>query len=199
MKDQQWFPRVSAIVLTAVVLMVSSETVFAAKDVAFPPMKETKAYQQFRLRPVTDFSKLVYLIDRFSSLDLQIVYDGHYYEAAFAGRIAKWFLGRNYKKETPKDWIMRWCNTSVPAGNIIYVKMPNGKFKLSREVLTQELADLDQAIEDNKNLPMEISTEKKVSSLNLNGVGDAMAQTVPSPVLDSEPNKSKAKPQAIQA
>ena len=41
---------------------------------------------------------------------------------------------------------MRWCNTSIPAGNLIWVKLSDGKFRLAREVLLEELAALDQII-----------------------------------------------------
>ncbi len=122
------------------------------------PIRESKAYQQYRLRPASDFSKLIYLIDRFSACMIEIVYDGHYFKAPFAARVARWFLATNYKKETTsKEWIMRWCNTTIPQGTPIYVKFPNGKFRLAREVLLEEIDELDRILkQDEVPLPKEV-------------------------------------------
>ncbi len=118
-----------------------------AENKSCEALRQSKAYHQFKLRPSSDFSKLIYLIDRFATCDVEINYNGHYFTAPFAARVARWFLATNYKKETTKEWIMRWCNTAIPAGTPIYVKFPNGKFRLAREVLTEELKDLDKTIE----------------------------------------------------
>ncbi len=120
-------------------------------------IRESKAYQQYRLRPESNFSKLVYLIDRFFVCDIEIVYDGHYFKAQFAARIARWFLATNYKKEAPKDWILRWCNVTIPKGTPIYVKLPNGKFRLAREILTEEIEELERTVkQDSVSLPAEV-------------------------------------------
>ncbi len=111
----------------------------------FPPMEESRAYQQFKTRPVSDLSKLIYLIDRFGSSKIEVVYDGHYYKAAFGAQLAKFFLAQNYRKETVEQWIMKWCNVSA-GGNLIWVKFPDNRFKLSRDVLKQEIQDLEDLI-----------------------------------------------------
>ena len=113
-------------------------------------VRESKAYQQYRLRPVSDFSKLIYLIDRFALCDVEIIYDGHYFKAPFAARVARWFLATNYKKETTKEWIMKWCNTTIPQGTPIYVKLPDGKFRLAREILSEEIAEIDKIVQQNE-------------------------------------------------
>ncbi len=121
------------------------------------PVRESKAYQQYKLRPVSDFSRLIYLIDRFYACDIQIIYNGHYFAAPFAARVARWFLATNYKKETTREWIMRWCSTAVPQGTPIYVKLPNGKFRLAREILNQELEELNKTRkQDETSLPTEV-------------------------------------------
>ena len=120
-------------------------------------VRESKAYQQYKMRPVSDFSKLIYLIDRFATCDLEIVYDGHYFKAPFAARVARWFLATNYKKETTKEWILRWCNKTIPGGKPIFVKLSNGKFRLAREILTEELEELNRIIQqDTVTLPAEV-------------------------------------------
>ncbi len=116
----------------------------------FPPARESQAFQQFKLRPVSESSKLLYLIDRFAGTKIEIVYNGRYFGAPFAANLARWFLARNYKNQKPKEWVMRWCNTSVPAGNLIWVKLPNGKFQLAREMLLRELKELEQIVSEDE-------------------------------------------------
>lgn len=112
----------------------------------FPPVLESKAYQQFKTRPVSDLSRIIYLIDRFSGTKIEIVYNGRYYKAAFVASLAKFFLTQNYKKETVDEWIMKWCNVSIPSGNLIWVRFPDNKFKLSRDVLKGETAALEAVL-----------------------------------------------------
>ena len=121
------------------------------------PIRESRSYQQYRLRPVSDFSRLIYLIDRFSACNIEIVYDGHYFTAAFAARVARWVLATNYKKEPGKAWIMRWCNVTIPRGTPIYAKFPGGKFRLAREILTEEIEALDRVLKQEEvSLPPEV-------------------------------------------
>ena len=145
---------------------------------AFPSLRESGAYQQFKLRPVSDLSRLIFLIDRFSDTGVEILYDGSYYKAKFAARIALWFLSTHYKKETPEQWIMRWCNVSVPANNLIWVKLPGGKVRLAREVLMEELKALDRALAEDaqttdsqilKMAPTMVTVATASSTLKQNG------------------------------
>lgn len=135
-------------------LLIVQGTLFAEGILAlypsFTPLHESAAYQQFRNRPVSELSKLIYLIDRFGASDIEVLYDGHYFSAVFSARVARWFLSRHYRRENTEQWIMRWCNTTVPAGNLIWVKLPDGKFALAREILLQELKDLELAISQEK-------------------------------------------------
>lgn len=110
-----------------------------------PPIEESKAWQQFKTRPVSELSKLIYLIDRFGGSKIEIVYDGRYYKAAFGAQLAKFFLAQNYKKETVDAWIKKWCSVSM-GGNLIWVKFPDNRFKLSRDVLKQEIEALEVLI-----------------------------------------------------
>lgn len=113
----------------------------------FVPPAESKAFQQFKLRPISDLSKLIYLIDRFVDSDVQVMYENHYYPAFFAARVARAFLPAHYKDEKPEAWIMQWCSTSFPSGAPIWMKFSDGSFKLGREVMIAELKLLDQIIE----------------------------------------------------
>ena len=137
----------------AVMMVVSLtlNTALFAEAAAPPPLysglshlTESQAYQQYRNRPVSELSKIIYLIDRFMNSGIEILYDGHYFSAQFSGRVARWFLATHYRKENAEQWVMRWCNTTVPAGNLIWVKLPDGKFLLAREVLLSELKKLNE-------------------------------------------------------
>lgn len=150
----------SGLLATALLLLAVSPALIAAlaDSNVCGPLRESKAYQQYRLRPPSDFSKLIFLIDRFATCEIEIVYDGHYFKAPFAARVARWFLATNYKKEnTAKAWIMRWCNVTIPKGTPIYVKLPNGKFRLAREILIEETEELDRTLQqDEVSLPSEV-------------------------------------------
>ena len=153
-----------------------------AENKAFDPIRESKAYQQYKHRPVSDFSKLIYLIDRFGSTNVQVVYNGHYFQAPFAARVARWFLATNYKKETTKEWIMRWCSTTIPQGTPIYVKFADGKFRLAREVLTEEIELLDKIVKQNQ---ADLSAGVQLTA----PLAQLVAKSPAPPHLDSPPNR----------
>lgn len=137
----------SRLVVAASILLVSASPAFANENKplypGFPAVQESIAYKQFRNRPGNERSKLLYLIDRFSTADIKIVFDGIYYATPMVARIARWFLANNYSKETAEKWVMIWCNQSAFTGQIIWVQLPDGKFKLAREVLLEELEALN--------------------------------------------------------
>jgi hypothetical protein len=148
--------KLTKLTLAFLILFLSAANGFSAKSdkSAFPglnPIEESLAFQQYLERAVSEESKLIFLIDRFGESDFQIVYEGHYFNAPFAARVARWFMARRYREQSAREWIMTWCNSSVPAGNLIWVKLSNGKFKLSREILLVELKVLETAAA--KNMP----------------------------------------------
>lgn len=116
----------------------------------FPEIRESKAYKKFAVRPLSDLSKILYLIDRFGEAKIEIVYDNQSYPAPFATTVARWFLARNYKKQTPADWVKQWCSNSIMTNKLIYVKLPNGEFLVARDVLLAEIEAIDQIIKENQ-------------------------------------------------
>jgi len=110
----------------------------------FPELSESRAYKQYQRRQKSDLSKLLFLIDRFAQSKVEIIYDGFHFPSAQAAGMARWFLSRNYNKQTPEEWIYQWCNTTVPRGKLILVKLPDGSTELGREVLLSELAALKE-------------------------------------------------------
>ncbi|MBN1688642.1 MAG: hypothetical protein JW893_06040 [Candidatus Omnitrophica bacterium] len=112
----------------------------------FAPIEESKAYLKFLESPKSDYAKILFLIDRFGEADAEIIYEGYVFSTTFAAHFARQFLSRQYRGETPEKWIMRWCNTSVIKGELIWVRLPNQKYKLSREVLLEEVKVLEECL-----------------------------------------------------
>ena len=111
-----------------------------------PPLLESKAYQDFKLRPDTEQSKLLYLIDRFQDSGVQVGYNRVFFDSPLAARVARWFLLRFYRGETVDEWLVKWCYRSVPSGDLIWCKFPDGTKELSLPVLKGELEALNQAM-----------------------------------------------------
>ncbi len=173
---------------------VSLGMVFAGGSLALYPefqeIRESKAYKLFRTRPTSEFSKLLYLIDRFSEEDIQIVYDGHYFTTRFVSRLARWFLSRKYHSETSSEWILRWCNTTVPKGNYIWVKFPDGRFRRAREILVEELRRLDQVVQEDKPKEevaslLEVAAPALISQGGSAPAGQTLSGNTPSPSIAS--------------
>jgi hypothetical protein len=139
----------SLLILFVILTGFSSNHKAQPKNDWLPPLKESFAYKQFALRPYSDLSKLVYLIDRFMEADIQILYDGHYYSAKFAKQVARWFLISHYKKEKPEKWVMQWCNKTM-SGNLIWVKFSDGTLQPSREILINELKVIEKVYIENQ-------------------------------------------------
>jgi len=131
--------------LLSSVFLLSTVSGAAAFDAGLPPQTESIAYEQFAERPFNDLSVLIYLIDRFKESRLEIIYDGHYFPAPMASLVAKWFLGVQYRGETPREWILKWCTRTVPKGTVIWVRDEKGNFKHSHDILYEELKQLHEA------------------------------------------------------
>lgn len=128
--------------LTAVFSFLIAAPVHAF-DPGMPPLEESLAFKQFQRRVYSPLSVLIYLIDRYKEARIKIVYDGNYFDAVFAAGVAKWFLKARYKGETPEQWILRWCDTGIGSGKPIWVQDAYGGFKMSRDVLFDELKLLE--------------------------------------------------------
>lgn len=131
--------------LAVMLFLIFQPQVLQAFDPGMPPLEESLAYKQFQKRVYSDLSILIYLIDRFKEARIKINYDGNYFEAPFAANVAKWFLKVRYRGEKPDQWIYRWCDTGITSGKPIWVQDAYGQFKMSREVLFEELKLLEAA------------------------------------------------------
>ncbi len=133
--------------LFLVLMMTSTRPGYAAEAKwTLPPLEQSKAYQDFKMRPDTEQSKLLYLIDRFQDSGVQVGYNSVFFDAPLAARFARWFLLRFYRGETVDQWLVKWCYRSVPSGDLIWCKFPDGTQKLSMPVLMGELEALNQTL-----------------------------------------------------
>jgi hypothetical protein len=135
------------IATTALLLMLCLEPVWAAAlasahPLDLPPIRESAAYRNFKKRRPSEISRLVYLIDRYKGAPLRVIYDGAPYDNEIAVRVARWFLPRYYNDEKAEAWILRYCSTTFLLDNPIYVEFPDGRRRLAREVLLEELDEL---------------------------------------------------------
>ena len=118
-----------------------------AFEMKLPELEESRAFQEYAVRPSSELSKLIYLIDRFKEAEVQIIYDGFHVTAPFAAGVAKWFLSRKYQGQAAERWILQWCDRTF-GGNVIWAKDVRGNYKASREILLTELERLHEACRD---------------------------------------------------
>lgn len=110
-------------------------------------IKESAAYRQYLNRPACEYSKVIYLIERFKNLPYEVVYDGMHYKIKNVAGIVGAFLRFNYKKDcSAKDWVLKYANRSVVRNELILLKLDNGKTYRAGEILLQELENLERAI-----------------------------------------------------
>ena len=110
---------------------------------SLPLMKESDAYKEYLKRPQSELSKVLFLIDRFKNTEFKVIYGGDEYDSNFGVTMARQFLILNYKNETADRWVKTHTYLSEPEGQIIYLKYPKGDRRPARDVLLEELRDLD--------------------------------------------------------
>ena len=114
----------------------------ASEDI-LPPFRESEAYQRYIHRPRTEFTKLLYLVDRFHNADLEILYEGRPYRLSnFTTAQVILHILKHYRMETAEAWIGLNTYRSSPGGRIIQVRYPGGKLRPARDVLLEELKTL---------------------------------------------------------
>ena len=112
-------------------------------DEALPPMQESQAYQSFLRRSPSELSKLLYLIDRFKDSTIKVRFNGTEYDASLAATTARLYLSRFYRNEKAYEWVTRRCTQSPLGDDPIFFRYPDGRSRLARKVLLEELQQLD--------------------------------------------------------
>jgi hypothetical protein len=140
-------------------------------------LEDSFAYEQYLLRPQSEHSKLLFLIDRFGAIDADVLYDGIHYRTDFIAPFARIFLARSYRNETAREWVMKWCNRSIRRSELLWADLPNKEVKLAREILLTELDALE-------------ASSAKVFLTDRHPIEDGREMRIP-PVLSGSPSSAR--------
>lgn len=114
----------------------------AAFTLPQPPV--SRAFQKYQKRPVSELSKLIYLVDRIGESNLAVVYDKNTYPSQLVMPIARWYLNTHYnKKDSAENWLSKWCYRTLGSGETVWVRYEDGSLREARDILLQELDQLD--------------------------------------------------------
>ncbi len=106
-------------------------------------IQDSAAFKQYQVRPQTELSKLIYLLDRFNSPAVEIKVDGNIYTTDKAFPYSKGYLSKNYKKEKAEAWIRAHCYRSSEKNEVIYMREGAAEFRPVRDILIEELKRLE--------------------------------------------------------
>lgn len=104
--------------------------------------RKSPAYQQYKKRPVSDLSKLIYLGDRLKESGLLIVHDHVTYEPKKIAPLVTLYVRMNYKKEKVDEWILKHAYRNGSTFAVIFIKNLDGSLTPLRDYLLQELKTL---------------------------------------------------------
>ncbi len=149
-------------------------------DLGLCPIKESAAYKQFMSRPVSEYSKTLYLIERFKNLPYEVVYDGGTYKIPAVSGMVRAFLRFNYKKEwTAEKWVMKYAHRSLGKNRPILLRLSDGSTYEAGNILLEELANLETARKEitlpEVTLPLSEEVQSKLEGSGLKGESIALA------------------------
>ena len=108
------------------------------------PLPDSKAYKLYQKRPKSEFSKLLFLMDRFRHSDAKLIYDGRQFEPREALKTVKQYIVKHYdRKSDAKKWVEKHAYRSEGSGQIIYMKFDDQPKQILRDVLIGELEKLE--------------------------------------------------------
>ena len=100
------------------------------------------AYQQYKKLPPTDLSKLICLTEMLKKSAYEIIYNGRTYQPKTISALISGYVRLKYKNEKAEDWIKKHAYRSRSKNKIIYLRDPQGKMHVLKDVLLQELKTL---------------------------------------------------------
>lgn len=116
----------------------------ASSAFAREPIQDSKAFKKYQNRSPSELSKLVFLLDRFNTPETEIQIEGNIYTSEEAFPFGKDYLKKNYSDEKAVDWLREHCYRTKGANEIIYVRLKGGEFRPFRDVMIEELENLNQ-------------------------------------------------------
>lgn len=146
--------------ILALALNLSFSQTLQAQELAPPPSPgavlglvqpaSSRALQRFQKRPVSELSKLIYLVDRLGETKVDVVYEKKSYSSQLVLPVARWYLTAHYnKKDSAENWLSKWCYRSLGSGETVWVKYQDGSLREARDLLLEELDRLDSLCETN--------------------------------------------------
>ena len=108
----------------------------------------SRAFQQYLLRPPSELSKIIYLLDRLADSPLEVIYEGDSYPAPFAANVSRVYVTAHYRQETVERWIQSFCYRSIDEGKPIWFKYPDGFTELARDAANREMRTLNQLVKE---------------------------------------------------
>ena len=103
---------------------------------------KSDAYEQYKRRPQSELSKLLYLKEVLQKSGVTVIYNGRDYDPEAMTAVISTYVKMNYKKENAENWITQHAYRSASKGQIIYLKDPQGHRQVLKDVLLQELKTL---------------------------------------------------------
>lgn len=108
-------------------------------------IKDSPAFSKYKTRIKSELSKLIYLLDRFNSPEIEIKIDGNTYKSETAFPFAKAFLSVYYKKEKAEAWINKYCYRSPFTNQVMLACIKGQECIPGRDLLLNELKELRKA------------------------------------------------------
>lgn len=130
------------LIISSSVFIPQSQSQTAALELT--PLAQSRAFEQFQNRDVSERSKLLFLVDRLNESNIkEIVYEGRAYHPLFVTGIARLYLSRHYKQEHAESWLSKFCFRTIKSGAPVLVKLQNGECVNAKEILLDELQKLE--------------------------------------------------------
>lgn len=112
-----------------------------------PPIQESPAYKQFRQKPQSELSKMMYLIQRFKNLNVEIQYNSHRYRIREISPLIMAYVFANFdRKGTAREWVIANASYSRTKRNPILVHLQDGSHERASELLLRELEILEKTV-----------------------------------------------------
>jgi hypothetical protein len=137
---------ISSILLMSFSLVFCGKVPTALGTEGLQPLEQSQAFQDFLKKPANNFSKLVCVLNYMRTAPVKVQYEGIDYAIEGAYSIGLVYLMTNYHNENPEQWIRKNSYRSLFKNQIIYIKLPNGRYVPARDVLLEKFRELEAAL-----------------------------------------------------
>ena len=116
------------------------------------PIDSTRAYNQFKMGPRSEMSKLHYLLDRLGELEgFRFRFGNDYYDKEMARFGMDWLISHRYKRKQNAREFLRTQNAWLEVGgDRLLIRFPDGKLYHAIAIILNELDLLEETYEKEK-------------------------------------------------